>query len=482
MKKYDVVIIGAGIGGLTCGCYLAKAGLKVLIVEQHNKPGGYCTSFERNGYGFDVGMHYLGGVKRGILGRILEELEVKDEIKFNQLDPTDKIIMPDNIVYIRANPYDTIKEFKKKFPKEKENIERFFKFMMQKDFLGIYNKIEKITCREVLDSFFKDNKLKSVLKVLLINSFSCLNTDKVSGLALATLLREFILDPGYYPIGGIQKLPNTLIDNFKNYGGEQILSKKVVKIIVKNKKVEGVLLGSGEKFKVKKVVSNCDATMTFKELVDIETPEAKIVEKLIPSSSAFIVYLGINQNLGNITKELCNVWYFHTYDIEKFPILLEEEMITKRIFTMIASFPSRHEFTSASKNKTVLELFSVAPYKSKEFWKKNKEVFSEAMITKAEELLFPFRKYIDVKIIATPNTFHRYTLNKKGAMIGWIPTINQIKTHIMPQRTSLDGLFLVGHWCTIGTAQGGIPGVAFSGRSGARLILKEIGRMGFCED
>ena len=50
MNKYDVIIIGAGIGGLTCGCYLAKAGLKVLIIEQHNKPGGYCTSFERKGY------------------------------------------------------------------------------------------------------------------------------------------------------------------------------------------------------------------------------------------------------------------------------------------------------------------------------------------------------------------------------------------------------------------------------------------------
>src|SRR4030042_1912235 len=74
--KYDVVIIGAGIGGLVCGCYLAKAGLKVLIVEQHYKPGGYCTSFKRKGYTFDVGVHYLGSCreKDGVIYNILQDL------------------------------------------------------------------------------------------------------------------------------------------------------------------------------------------------------------------------------------------------------------------------------------------------------------------------------------------------------------------------------------------------------------------------
>ncbi|HDY75934.1 MAG TPA: NAD(P)/FAD-dependent oxidoreductase, partial [Candidatus Marinimicrobia bacterium] len=56
-NTYDAVIIGAGIGGLVCGCYLAKAGMKVLIAEQHSKPGGYCTSFRRKGFTFDAAPH-----------------------------------------------------------------------------------------------------------------------------------------------------------------------------------------------------------------------------------------------------------------------------------------------------------------------------------------------------------------------------------------------------------------------------------------
>lgn len=59
---YDAVIIGAGIGGLVCGCYLAKAGMKVLIAEHHHKPGGYCTSFKRRGFTFDAAAHSLEGI------------------------------------------------------------------------------------------------------------------------------------------------------------------------------------------------------------------------------------------------------------------------------------------------------------------------------------------------------------------------------------------------------------------------------------
>ena len=101
-KKYDVIIIGAGIGGLVCACYLAKAGLRVMVIEKHDKPGGYCTSFKRKGYKFDVAVRYFGGMKNGTLGSILTELAIQRKIKFKRFDPTDKIIMPDNTHYLNS--------------------------------------------------------------------------------------------------------------------------------------------------------------------------------------------------------------------------------------------------------------------------------------------------------------------------------------------------------------------------------------------
>ncbi len=64
-QSYDVVIIGGGISGLICGCFLAKKGVEVLLVEQHSKPGGYCSSFSRKQFIFDIGIHYFGGLRKG---------------------------------------------------------------------------------------------------------------------------------------------------------------------------------------------------------------------------------------------------------------------------------------------------------------------------------------------------------------------------------------------------------------------------------
>src|SRR4030042_6156636 len=110
---YDAVIIGAGIGGLVCGCYLAKAGMKVLIVEQHHKPGGYCTSFKRKDFTFDVAVHYIGAARHGgIINKILTELSLTNRIELIKFDPCDKIILPDGDIYIRRDYEDTMDEFR----------------------------------------------------------------------------------------------------------------------------------------------------------------------------------------------------------------------------------------------------------------------------------------------------------------------------------------------------------------------------------
>src|SRR4030043_1242233 len=93
---YDAIIIGAGISGLVCGCYLAKAGMKVLIVEQHNKPGGYFTSFKRKGFLFDAAAHSFGNYREGgHVRKIFTEIGVDKIIKIQRFDPSDIIIAPD---------------------------------------------------------------------------------------------------------------------------------------------------------------------------------------------------------------------------------------------------------------------------------------------------------------------------------------------------------------------------------------------------
>lgn len=470
-EKYDVVIIGAGIGGLVCGCYLAKAGLKVLIIEQHSKPGGYCTSFERKGFKFDVGVHYLGSLKRGILRKIFDELKI--DLTVTQIDPCDKIIMPENIVYIRTDTNNTIQEFKKNFPKDSENIDSFFNFILNKDFLSVYRVAKRLTFLQVLDKFFKDYRIKSVFSLLLGNIG--LSAKVAAAIPSIILFREYILDCGYYPIGGMQAFPDTLVKRFDYFGGKLFLSRKVTKIISENYQKK-VLLNNGEEIIAKCVVSNADARTTFKELLDVSCKESHEVDRLIYSSSMFLVYLGLNLSLDKVLQEKANVWYFSTYKVDKIYSYMSKNVIKNTLECLLCSFPSLHDPTLESKNKSTAILFIHAPYKSKQFWEENKEKMADKMINKATEIIKGLPNFIDLKIYATPITFYKYTSNRDGAFVGWLSSLKQINSSLMPQKTSVDGLYTVGHWSSMGyPGYGGIPNVAFSGRRGAMLLLRDLG-------
>lgn len=473
-SKYDVIIIGAGIGGLVCGCYLAKAGLRVLIYEQHSKPGGCCTSFERSGYRFDVGVHYLGSMKI-ILGKVLEELELKDEIQFNRFDPTDKIIMPDNITYIHINPQDTIEEFKKSFPREKRNIKRFFEFIMQRDFFNIYKKVNRLSFQEVLDEFFEDYKLKATLEALLLNF--CLSAKEASAIVSVMLYRDYILDGGYYPRGGMQEFSNSLASRFKRYGGELLLRKKVEEILVENKKIKGVILESGEMVKANVVVSNADATQTFCRLLKrVICPEKILVNKLCCSHSLFALYVGTDKDLKTFHNESCNIWSFDTYKIDGYISNLTKSVISGNFPFCLISFPSAHASDLKDKDKNTIQFFLIAPFESERFWDTYKDETKKKLIERTKKIFPGLAENIKVSTIATPITFYKYTLNKNGAVCGWASTINQVNASLFPQTTSLDNLFLAGHWCTLGSGQGGVPKVIFSGRKVSHLICNKMDR------
>jgi phytoene dehydrogenase-like protein len=473
-NKYDVVIIGAGIGGLVCGCYLVKAGLKVVIIEKHDKPGGYCSSFARKGYRFDVGVHYLGGIKNGTLGKILEELEIKNEIKFNQFDPTDKIIMPDNTTYIKADPNDTIEDFINSFPNEKVNIRNFFDFIMQKNLFEVYKKIKKYNFQQVLDCYFVNEKLKNTIGVLLLGNMG-LPPKMIPAFTSIVFLREFILDPGYYPVGGIQRFADFLVYEFKRLSGEIILSQEVVEIFIKNNVVKGVTIFPNKKISASIVVSNIDATQTFENLLKIDTKESMIVKKLMPSISMFSIYIGMKINLRLALKEPCNVWYFSTYDIDQCYSSLEENIISANIPGILLSFPSLHDESMVESAKNVVQIFTMAPYVTHHFWKKYRDSTMRSMLSMADKVMCDLNKYEEIRFSATPFTFERYTLNKNGAAYGWASTSDQIKISILPQTTSIVGLFLVGHWCTLGGGQGGVSTVALSGKRAALEIISKIG-------
>lgn len=470
-KKYDVIVIGAGIGGLTCGCYLAKAGLKVLIIEKHDKPGGYCTSFDREGYRFDVAVHYFGSCrKEGVLRRIIRELSLEKELKFNRIDPCDKIILPEHTIFVRKNYEQTLDSLTKAFYKERVNLNNFFNFILQKSVHNLFVKTANYSFADLLDSFFGDYKLKAALSVLLGNIG--LPASKASALTSAILYREYICDPGYYPVGGVQVFPDLLAKRLLSYKGDLRLSREVTDIVCKGGKARGVKLDDGTFIASRFVVSNADATLTFRKLLNINNNRIDSrLKKLNVSLSAFACYLGLDRDLGNIMKDHCTTWYFKTYDIESCydrPVNLPSDSKFKYV---ICTFPSFHSKNVAPSGKSTMGIIVGVKALRRKLWLQNKYQFAEKLVKRASDIVPGLSKYIDVLSVATPYDFHKFTYNRDGAMYGWAALRNQVKRSVFPQKTPIKNLFLTGHWATGGVAQSGIPVVALSGKNAARLIL-----------
>jgi phytoene dehydrogenase-like protein len=226
---YDAVIIGAGISGLVCGCYLAKAGLKTLIVEKNAKPGGYCTSFTRDVFHFDACVHSLGSLrKRGDLRGILKELDLEKKLDIKRYDPSDIIITPDYKISFWNDLDKTIREFQDNFPHEAKNIKQFFEHVLNFNALTSASLVNK-TFEELLNQHFKNRKLKAVLSLPILGNAG-LPPSMISAFPAVMLYKEFILDGGYYPKNGMQDLPDKLTERFQEFGGSLMFKQIVNKI------------------------------------------------------------------------------------------------------------------------------------------------------------------------------------------------------------------------------------------------------------
>ncbi|MFA5337471.1 MAG: NAD(P)/FAD-dependent oxidoreductase [Candidatus Omnitrophota bacterium] len=460
---YDVIVVGAGIGGLVCGCYLAKAGLKTLIVEKNPKPGGYCTSFVSKGFHFDAFVHALSSLrKEGLLYRLLSELGVADRIKFNRHNPPNIIITPDfKINIFHGDTNKTIEELQKYFPQEKNQITRFFQYIiLANSFLDIRSK----TFDELLNSFFSDKKLKAILSII-ATAFIGFPSSKSSALIACLLYKEFIFDGGYYPLGGMQNFVDILSKRFNEFNGEMVLGKIVKEIDIANNKVKGIMLSGNQFLSSKYVVSACDVRQTFLKL--IKEKKSDIITKIkaaSPSLSFFLVYLGVDKNLERIQELKSNIFLITDYNTKgNHDDILNYRQIGIRT-------PSVWDTTLNGGNKESICLAVNANYKNEEYWsKKRSDTFADRLIKLGETIIPDLSKHIILKMCVTPFTLHKWTENYHGAAFGWASTPKQFGNPDFSQKTRIENLYLSGHWSN---QSSGVSFVANCARGTADLILQ----------
>lgn len=463
---YDAVIIGAGISGLVCGCYLAKAGLKTLIVEKNQKPGGYCTSFVSSGYHFDAYAHALSSLREnGMLAKVMKDLDLTERILIERPNPSEIISTPRQEVMIFHEFNKTVKSFQDNFPKEKEKINDFLKFVVFSSLLEM-SQLKSKTFEQVLKSYFKDRELIAMLGIV-IYLLVGVSSSEVSAVIACLLWREFIFDGGYYPQGGMQDFADTLLKRFIEFKGTVLFSEKVKRIMVVQNEARGVVVTDGS-ISAKYIVSACDARQTFSELIG----EGKVglagmtkLESMIVSSSVFLVYLGLDEFIDGIEKLRSNLYVINDSDENA---LYQNVLHDKNEHFAITSSSMRSKTLSG---RPSLCIATNGICRALEYWNlENKNTFADNLIRSVEKVIPGLSKHVVFRGIATPVTLYHWTFNSNGAAYGWASTPEQFGDPDISQKTKIRNLYLTGHWSNLSS---GISSVANCGSLTADLVIRE---------
>jgi prolycopene isomerase len=274
-ENYDVVVIGSGIGGLTCAAYLAKNGLRTLVLEQHSLPGGYCTSFKRKAFTFDAAVHFTEGLgEGGQFYRILKDLGVEGQVRSRRLDPLYRVVLGGESFSVPADAVKYVAMLTEKFPYERKGISELFRTLRELNdeieklppVLGAKEKLSvpvrfpltfryyKKTFAQMMNDFVKGQKLKSLIAAGW--PYVGLPPSRVSSLIMAQYMYTAHFQGHYYPLGGTQVLADTLVGALRRHGGELQLSTRVAKILTKNNRATGVEVANGKRIRAERVVSN----------------------------------------------------------------------------------------------------------------------------------------------------------------------------------------------------------------------------------
>ncbi|MGR8930281.1 MAG: phytoene desaturase family protein [Gammaproteobacteria bacterium] len=495
-ERYDVVVIGAGIGGLSTAALLAKTGKSVLVVERHDRPGGYAHGFRRKHYHFDSGVHLVSGCgpegyeNGSTIYKICRAAGIAPDKLFIPVRSYARACFPEFDVALQSGEEGFVNAMTAQFPGEKDHLRRLIRLsktlaeeaMLADEMIehsramrippsqlfGNLFRYRRATLADAMDEFLISPGLKSACASLW--PYLGLPPTRLSFLYWSSMMAGYTYEGGYYCRGSFQTYANELAGAIEAFGGEVLLNASVRRIRVEHGRASGIMLENGQTIRSGAVVSNVDARQTTDLLIGREHFSGAFYadqQKLEPSASIFACYIATDLPIDPKTHSHETFFYDSTDHELAYDLTLQGK---SNWFS--ATLPSMTDPSLAPDGQHIMLLTTLCPFEIGQSWRQAKMVFQRNLLENAERHFPGLNDHLLFVESGSPRTLERYTLNQQGAAYGYAPTPEQIGPGRPDVRGALPGLFHTGHWTRPG---GGVAGVSISAQLAAQAILN-IGR------
>lgn len=475
--QYDVIIIGAGLGGLIAGAKLSKGGKKVLLLEQHSIPGGCATNFRRGDFYMEVGLHEMDGLHpKDLKTRIFKDLGVFDYVNFLKVPEFYRFKSGRVDMVVPHEVEEAKKALLGNFPAEEEAINKYFNRIFDDSVKNIYQG-EKPggSVGDFLDEITQNEDMKLVF----LGNLGYYHDDPYS-LSLdyyCMAQRSYYTGGGNYIRGGSQQLSDYLMNYIIGKGGAVKLSHHVEKISMENGIANGVEFRSKkkgaevEKAYARDIVANAALQNVAEMLPDNESERLMSQVNMHENSASLLtLYLGFDRPLQELGFSNYSTFVFSDSIQKQADIPTNNKAdFSDRSFTFIDYGQIDSDLAPAGKSVGAICCIDYASdwenLSRSEYLQKKKEV-SQIFIDRLEKLIPGVKSVLAYHELGTAKTVERYILTPGGSVYGFVQTPQKIKAE---EIVSVDGLHFASAWARLG---GGYSGAIYNGYVCAMNLLR----------
>ncbi len=504
---YDTIIIGSGAGGLAAAICLSRAGQKVLVLEQHDVPGGWCHSFYLNGHRFTPGVHYVGLCGQGeATNDLYRGLGIANDLVFFRMNPDayEHVHIGEHRFDIPADPEAFATRLGERFPAEAKRIQKYLGLIRKVSeelyslpyFKGFWQKLTipyktrhfgkygLFTLRRVINWHIKDPLVKNILNI------QCgdhgVQPKKAAFILHAALMFHYFYG-GYYPMGGGGALIKAMTNAVKKHKGEIWTSKGVKKILLGNNnqiKAIGVELENGQQLFAKHIISNADVGITYNQLIGKKHLSQKLqkkLEKTIYSCTSLMLFLTVNMDVRQAGLDSGNIWKMPDKDADDYydKSMMDDLASSEAFEGMFISCTTLKDPVSFDGKHHCLEVITFINYKAFEKFKEEdqqrspeylefKEHLTQKMLKGLEKAVPGISTHIVHKELGTPVTNEYYINTTEGNVYGTEKSLKHIGPFAFKAKSEIENLYL----CGASILSHGVAGASHSGIATAAEILE----------